>query len=196
MIDPVSIGLMGASFLGGLFGGGPKQQTSTTTTRRDLTPEQQQALSSLGSFGQRTLNPTDPFAGLAPIRDMNTSLVNKRFGKMKAGLADSFAARGLRGSGQLPALFAQLENDRVGELSNVDADIAQKSIEQQRFAASLLNQLIAQNFGQTETTKGTVSGNRLASAFGGAAGTGAYLYASQNGGGNTRTPPGYVFGGG
>jgi hypothetical protein len=119
---------------------------------------------------------TQPGAGLEPIRGAMRGRVNARYSTMPDTLATKTLAHGGARSGKFGTAMRQSEMGRLGELGDVESEIARMMLEQQERGAGLGERLLAQPFGATTSTSGTgsMTGTNIGpgSAVGGAVGGG------------------------
>ena len=100
---------------------------------------------------------TQPGAGLEPIRTAMRGGVNARYSAMPDTLATKMLAHGGARSGKFGTAMRQGEMARLGELGDVDSEIARMMLEQQECGAGLGERVLGLNLGQTTETTGTSS---------------------------------------
>lgn len=151
-----------ASIIGGGLAGRSKTYTSTSTPT--WSPEMSALRDRLSSYSQNLM--TDPSAGTAPIRAAAQERINRRYAAMPDTISRQMAARGYGSSGNFGNTMYQTAYQRSGELSDLDAQMANLILQQKSQGASLSEQLLNLTRGTTTTgnTPSTVASDVLQSS--------------------------------
>jgi hypothetical protein len=197
-IDPISLGLTGASLLSGLFSNRPRTTTTESTsnmtgtqssagsTRRYMTPEMQQAMQLLAQFSMDRI--ANPMEGVDALLAPQRNAINANYSAMPQRVADLTMAGNGGMSGKFTRGVRQSEMARVGALADVNAQAPGLAEARRNTGLQSLLALLGINMGSdessnsnvtqntTSTGKQTGNGNMLGGAIDGAGGMAAYLY--------------------
>jgi hypothetical protein len=139
----------GASVLGSTLSG--KSQTSTSTPT--LSPELQQLQSQLLSYSQSLLDPNSNNA----TRSAGIDQINRNYSTMPGKVQQQLSSRGFGRSGKVGTAMYNVENARLGNLSNFESQLEQQG-------SSLGMQLLNSGRGTTTTGPSNMAANGLMSA--------------------------------
>lgn len=179
-MDPISIGLLGASLLGGIFGNRKKTQTSTTTPT--MAPEYGPLQSVLINNAMSRLS--SPSSLPAGYETGGTKAINDTFDVGQQSLENTLSARGLSRSPVAATPLSRLQGSRLSSIAqfrnNIPVLNRQMQNEDMGFASNLLS------MGRGTTSTGTTPSNMVGGGISDVASMLGFLY----GGGRLGQQPG------